>query len=1388
MNHQGELEKNKYRNWVRGGLAYKYLKEGLEGFADDVVDQEHTRILSAISQTPGLTCNQCCLRNLRPIHKCERDPVTGGNKCYWGQSNCNCLYPKKRPCHFKVCDRILEDILKCHGSTPPTPNWKNTDTQKWCTDPWEIAKCFINAPGYSDKTKAADIDTPGLLHVFINNINLQSRFSDNINRSDTFRKILQRRNELFHSATMELEGTKLDEYIDDIIAILEDEKELKSRNDAQQAVFKLKQLKQKCFIITTHDEVEVCRDALVSVTKKSEELKQTIRDGKDDIVRKQKEATGAIDDAKEYIGKKRIEVTDAIQEAKCDIDKKQTEVVGAIQGAKENIHKKQIEAVGAIKDAKDDISKKRSEAVDAIQCAKNDISKKQKEAIDAIEDAKTDISQKQKEATEAVTNITQKALQDVLQEIDRHSLYLRVGRLELDSSTSNQRLALLESKVDILDNVRHNHQKQLDYVERKQELQKQLVTMYQDHYVKTAISPLKSQDNNLNVTEIYVSPKMVVEDNVSKSGSQTTEKPLKKPKTRIIHTYREILQTNDLKHKKIYIVGDVGTGKSTFCKMMIQNWCSAVTADNRTTNKSENSRRSDFRYENNDDKFLAVNRCSLVDCCENAVSEKYVEPIIEKNYAPVSKKDESSISDNGESSVSDSDESYLSSNDECSLSDSESTSFSDIDEDFFRKIHIEYEYENECFDVSYENINEMKQFDFLFFVPLQRMSGIGDITEMVKAIVTAADLASADLIDRIFEQESARCLVVAEGLDEWTPPKGASVLQHVSFGLPNRAKAHHAVIVTLSRASAKGLLNIKSSEYDQKVELLGINEKSMTNFIKKYLSKFHNTDLSYDAFMEKTKTAKLEHLERTPLLLQQLVWLYCTGNDTGKSVSDTYCHIVNIMLGWSQKREEDKDMDGDQIGVTKQDDHMQLPGLLQKFPRCEANKRFLLPLARVAFEALTSETGSSTLGRSHLQQRGVPKEDIITLIRFGILVENNRFDPTKENTQIEFIHISYLEVFAAVYVSSHYNENQRSKLLKTILQDLFQNCKSAADVLQLSNVLRLICGLSPFLLPELSKSISDIVNEDESIIRFRNSMLKFGSFCYISVTRPIHGLILGCLSECDTDDQSMFTLCDIIITSATEKSFLQRIIPDNVVSVYVFSISDVEVCRWIARLKGLQYLYFSFSRLPHSEMELVYSFIQEAPLKYLALISVRCNCYNHDHGINLSNNDQLQKLELGYGTRVMIPNTNTKQLEMLRFVSISQPDFEFLRHARNLTELHIELSLHVLDKYHFDKEMDSVLHTLQKLRRLKLEKIRISDSALIVSPEMRNLKHIDLQDVRMSLQTWCRFVDRLLTLQQSVHVVRTAVRTDERDYVRTNTRMYKVIEDGPIRFKFRTKK
>jgi hypothetical protein len=179
--HKTQLQDCKYLNWVKSGLALKYLKDGIGDFANEVVNGEHSQILQAIGLTPGSTCNQCTLNTLKPPHA----PAPKVKQCPIGQRNCNCLLSNNSSCPKNICGPIYDEIVKTHGTLQPF--WKNTDITKWTTHPWEIAKCFINVPGYDKKQSAEDTDVAGLMHLFINCKFFQRRVSSSINLFDKVR-------------------------------------------------------------------------------------------------------------------------------------------------------------------------------------------------------------------------------------------------------------------------------------------------------------------------------------------------------------------------------------------------------------------------------------------------------------------------------------------------------------------------------------------------------------------------------------------------------------------------------------------------------------------------------------------------------------------------------------------------------------------------------------------------------------------------------------------------------------------------------------------------------------------------------------------------------------------------------------------------------------------------------------------------------------------------------------------------------------------------------------------------------------------------------------------------------------------------------------------------
>lgn len=66
--------------------------------------------------------------------------------------------------HTQVCDhQLIAHIQRLH--TNPTSHWCNADKKKLCRSSWEVAKCFIHASGYRNKTSLQETDLNGILSI-----------------------------------------------------------------------------------------------------------------------------------------------------------------------------------------------------------------------------------------------------------------------------------------------------------------------------------------------------------------------------------------------------------------------------------------------------------------------------------------------------------------------------------------------------------------------------------------------------------------------------------------------------------------------------------------------------------------------------------------------------------------------------------------------------------------------------------------------------------------------------------------------------------------------------------------------------------------------------------------------------------------------------------------------------------------------------------------------------------------------------------------------------------------------------------------------------------------------------------------------------------------------
>ncbi|XP_053395679.1 uncharacterized protein LOC123524789 [Mercenaria mercenaria] len=240
--HRKQLLENQYKNWLRSTLGLKYLKVGLEGFTDTAVKAHHNEILGKVPPA-GMICTNCTSETLLPSHKkelCHQQHV-----CFCSNKSRN----RKLCPNAEFCSKFYDQILWNHQFFDPM--LINTDIQKWSSDPWSVATCYINTAGYSGRSSAKQIDCAGVLSLFINNCFFERSLdeTDLNDKTDLFKKAKDARNEILHNANFELSESQLYGYIDLFKSVLE----IKNRQDGscffnqpgvQEAIYSLNKLQE----------------------------------------------------------------------------------------------------------------------------------------------------------------------------------------------------------------------------------------------------------------------------------------------------------------------------------------------------------------------------------------------------------------------------------------------------------------------------------------------------------------------------------------------------------------------------------------------------------------------------------------------------------------------------------------------------------------------------------------------------------------------------------------------------------------------------------------------------------------------------------------------------------------------------------------------------------------------------------------------------------------------------------------------------------------------------------------------------------------------------------------------------------------------------------------
>lgn len=167
-------------NLLKCLLAMQITRKSLVEFVKNQFSQFQLETLRNIrpknSELPE-SCNSC--------ETCQLLPCPTPGCCRGPKGNCTYHTKPPRPCPVGICDKMKTVIEKNHQFGRPT--WQNTDAMAWCTNSWQIAKCYM-PHGFCHVQTPEETDFSGIITV-INNCKWFDNLRQTSNPTDIFDQV-----------------------------------------------------------------------------------------------------------------------------------------------------------------------------------------------------------------------------------------------------------------------------------------------------------------------------------------------------------------------------------------------------------------------------------------------------------------------------------------------------------------------------------------------------------------------------------------------------------------------------------------------------------------------------------------------------------------------------------------------------------------------------------------------------------------------------------------------------------------------------------------------------------------------------------------------------------------------------------------------------------------------------------------------------------------------------------------------------------------------------------------------------------------------------------------------------------------------------------------------
>ncbi|XP_053382054.1 uncharacterized protein LOC123544517 isoform X1 [Mercenaria mercenaria] len=1110
-----KLSGAKFKNWIKAGLGVLFTKEGIEPFVYDEIKQFQQKCLSDICNKNGLpagtTCSSCCTEN---VVVCPTNRICNARRgiCNFHRNSATQYLPSG--CPNKICHNFKNEIKHAHRYYGPS--YKNTDATQWCSNPWEVAKCFMPPDGYKDATKSEETDFNGTISVILNYGAFQSKIYDDLsNKNNIFEQGREVGKAVRHCPQLEMEDTDLQHCFSVLQNLLSDPAYLSANTDAHNAKTKLLQLQNDTLVICKDDVRKVLDDI-------GKAVQDEIRTAKEDYIKNAKRKTlQIIKLTKTYVsaidrhGKASLSQLDtAYKSAMDEIEKQAKELIQDIQAEGEK-QKEYISSEGHTvqRNLEDATDKEVKRLTREITAGINTIE------AEATTQVKTIVSEgeKQKEYIATEGHAVKRQLVDVADQ--------EVKRLKTEA-TAEINTMKTEANTQVKTIASEGEKQKEDIVAEGHTVKRQLVDVT-DQEVKRLKTEATAGINTMK-TEANTRVKTIASE-AGKSIKQIAgarDEGVKGMRTEALTRMEHLKEYAEEGVNKLEVEAKAGVTKINL------ETDEALKQIEKSKAESKEDTYNKLKKELKDD---------LIDLYRERHHTLPMSPLMEENDTPLLKfyvmPDIESVeiqrARGGGKEIR-----------------SKVTSLHDVfykEKEPCRKIYLAADagfgktalskrlvltwcqakncIPNEDEHFKKKDISTMSNFDFVFLLSLRDCSEEWDIDEMIKKQITndLAHIISNSDFENILSKE--RCLIILDGLDEFT---------HAKSDIPHRKARRKCTILTTTRPWKLGVSKIRASEIERKLELIGLSKTSAKSLKRTVISLLcGKTDIEkhIQEFDRAISDRGISDLETIPLLLMYLLCLWCDGIELGASRTELYCQTIELLL----KRTFEKYPDMQQSREQSQSD---IPQCFSEHEHCKEHYTFLQALGQLAYETLFNEDKESTLVFSQsVTEKHLTSEYLKLSLDSGILTQSTEKTLTKQISKFSFSHKTIHEFFCALYISCQ-NEND----VKNIV---LNKCKSLQSILDMSTVLVFISGMvNTEIISSISQEFLSVISEDKITSEYRSTTDR-----YCKPLKDIQDMYISCMKE-NTSDKELKLFCQDFFFSEDCKeekyfSYLARLAGHN---------------------------------------------------------------------------------------------------------------------------------------------------------------------------------------------------------------------------------------------------